>query len=114
VGEPAHEYGGSLNRTFAPLPGVQGAHSHAACPLSGHPGRERSGAVILEHIDYLLRMQGERSPFAGRLLRIAGGGAFVEVGGRPAEAGGVGETAELVVLEILERGSHPTMNNCWR
>jgi DNA polymerase/3'-5' exonuclease PolX len=61
--------------------------------------------VILEHIDYLLRMQGERSPFGWAAYSISQvAEPLSEMKGDLRKLKGVNETAERMVLEILETG----------
>jgi len=105
-GEPAGEYVDSLNRTF-------GAIAKAyRMPIRMPPalyqdilGENDLVVVILEHIDYLLRMQGERSPFGRAAYSISQvAEPLSELKGKLRELNGVGETAERIVLEILETG----------
>jgi len=59
----------------------------------------------LEYIDYLLRMQGERSPFGRAAYSISQVQEPLSgLKGRLRDVGGVGERAERIVLEILETG----------
>jgi DNA repair photolyase len=105
-GEPAHEYAGLLNRTLAAI-----ARRYKV-PIRMPPALYQDilcendlVVVILEHIDYLLRMQGERSPFgraAYSIMQVAE--PLSGLRRRLRELEGVGETTERIVLEILETG----------
>jgi DNA repair photolyase len=105
-GEPAQEYVNSLNRTF-------GAIARAyRMPIRMPPalyqdilGANDLVVVILEHIDYLLMMGGERSPFGRAAYSISQvAEPLSEWKRKLRELNGVGETAERMVLEILETG----------
>jgi len=105
-GEPAQEYVDSLNRTFGAIA------RRYKMPIRMPPalyqdilGENDLVVVILEHIDYLLRMKGERSPFgraAYSLSQVAE--PLSELKGKLRELEGVGEKTERIVLEILETG----------
>jgi DNA polymerase/3'-5' exonuclease PolX len=61
--------------------------------------------VMLEHIDYLLRMEGQRSPFGRAAYSISQvAEPLSELKGKLREVKGVGEETERIVLEILETG----------
>jgi DNA repair photolyase len=105
-GEPARQYADSLNKTFGDIA------RRYNMPIRMPPAlyRDVLGGndlviVILEHIDYLLRIEGERSPFgqaAHSISQVAG--PLSELKGDLRKLEGVGETAERVVLEVLETG----------
>jgi hypothetical protein len=105
-GEPAHEYAGSLNRTFGAI-----ARRYKV-PVRMPPalyqdilGENDLVVVILEHIDYLVQMRGERSPFGRAAYSISQvAEPLSELKGRLRDLEGVGETTERVVLEVLETG----------
>jgi DNA repair photolyase len=105
-GEPAGEYVDSLNRTF-------GAIAKAyRMPIRMPPvlyqdilGENDLVIVILEHIDYLLRMEGERSPFRHAAYSISQvAEPLSNLKGKLRELKGVGDRIERIVLEILETG----------
>ena len=105
-GEPVHEYADSLNSTF----GAVARRYHIAIRMPPALYQDILGGndlvvVILEHIDYLLRMQGERSPFGRAAYSIS---QVVEPlskwQGDLRKLEGVSERAERVVLEVLETG----------
>lgn len=61
--------------------------------------------VILEHIDYLLRMQGQRSPFGWAAHSISQVAEPVsQVKGDRRKLRGINKAVERTVLEILETG----------
>ena len=105
-GEPAREYVDSLNRAFGAIARLY------KMPIRMPPalyqdilGENDLVVVILEHIDYLLRMQGQRSPFGRAAYSISQvAEPLSELKGKLRELNGVGETAERIVLEILETG----------
>ena len=105
-GEPAHEYAGSLNRTFGAIA------RRYKMPIRMPPalyedilGGNDLVVVVLEHIDYLLRMEGERSPFGRAAYSISQvAEPLSELKGDLRKLDAVGETAERVVLEVLETG----------
>jgi DNA repair photolyase len=105
-GEPAQEYVDSLNKTFGEVA------RRNKIPIRMPPalyrdvlGENDLVVVILEHIDYFLRMQGRRSPFGWAAYSISQvAEPLSEWKGKLRELDGVGETAESVVLEILETG----------
>jgi DNA repair photolyase len=105
-GEPAHEYADSLNRTFGTIAG------RYKVPIRMPPalyqdilGENDLVVVILEHIDYLLRMQSERSPFSRAAYSISQVQEPLSgLKGRLRDLEGIGETTERVVLEVLETG----------
>jgi len=105
-GGPAEEYVDSLNRTF-------GAIARACrMPIRMPPvlyqdilGENDLVVVILEHIDYLLKMEGERSPFGWAAYSISQvADPLSELKGKLRELKGVGDRIERIVLEILETG----------
>jgi DNA repair photolyase len=105
-GEPVQEYVDSLNRTFGAIA------KRYKMPIRMPPalyqdilGENDLVVVILEHMDCLLKMQGERSPFGRAAYSISQvAGPLSELKGRLQELNGIGETTERVVLEILETG----------
>ncbi len=105
-GEPAPEYSDPLNRTFGAI-----ARRHKM-PMRMPPalyrdilGENDLVVVILEQIDYLLRMQGERSPFGWAAYSISQvAEPLSEMKGDLRKLKGVNETVERMVLEILETG----------
>ena len=105
-GEPAQEYVDSLNGTFGAIA------KRYKMPIRMPPalyqdilGENDLVVVILEHIDYLLRMEGERSPFGRAAYSISQvAEPLSDLKGKLRELNGVGETTESVVLEILETG----------
>jgi len=105
-GGPAEEYVDSLNRTF-------GAIARAGrMPIRMPPvlyqdilGENDLVVVILEHIDYLLKMEGERSPFGWAAYSISQAAEpLSDLKGKLRELKGVGDRIERIVLEILETG----------
>jgi len=105
-GEPAQEYVDSLNRTFGAIA------RRYKMPIRMPPalyqdilGENDLVVVILEHIDYLLRMEGERSPFGRAAYSISQvAEPLSELKGKLRELEGVGDKTERIVLEILETG----------
>jgi DNA repair photolyase len=105
-GEPTHQYTGSLNRTFDSI-----ARRHNM-PVRMPPalyrdilGENDLVVVMLEHIDYLLRMNGEHSAFGRAAYSISQvAEPLSRCKGDLRRLEGVGETAEVVVLEVLETG----------
>jgi DNA repair photolyase len=105
-GEPALRYVDSLNRTFGAV-----ARRHNM-PVRMPPafyrdilGENDLVVVILEHIDYLLRIQGERSPFGRAAYSVSQvTGPLSEWKDRMGELRGVSEAARAIVKEILETG----------
>jgi len=105
-GEPAYEYADSLNRTFGAIA------RRYKMPIRMPPALYQDilagndlVVVILEHIDYLLRMQGERSPFGRAAYSISQvAEPLSELKGDLRKLEGVGERVERMVLEILETG----------
>ena len=105
-GEPAQEYVDSLNRTFGAIA------KQYKMPIRMPPalyqdilGENDLVVVILEHIDYLLRMEGQRSPYGRAAYSISQmAEPLSELKGKLREVKGVGEEMERVVLEILETG----------
>jgi hypothetical protein len=105
-GEPAHEYADSLNRTFGAIARRYKMPIRMPPALyQGILGGNDLVVVILEHIDYLLRMHGQRSPFGRAAYSISQvPEPLSEMKGGLRELKGVDETVERVVLEILETG----------
>jgi DNA repair photolyase len=105
-GEPVPEYADSLNRTFGVI-----ARRHKM-PMRMPPalyrdilGENDLVVVILEQIDYLLRMRGERSPFGWAAYSISQvAEPLSDLKGDLRKLKGVNEAAERVVLEILGTG----------
>jgi len=105
-GEPVPEYSDSLNRTFGAI--VRRYKVPIRMPPALYRdvlGENDLVVVILEQIDYLLRMQGQRSPFGRAAYSISQiPEPLSGLKGGLRDLGGVGETAERVVLEVLETG----------
>ena len=105
-GEPAQEYVDSLNGTFGAIA------KRYKMPIRMPPalyhgilGERDLVVVILEHIDYLLRMEGQRSPYGRAAYSISQvAEPLSELKGKLREVKGVGEETERIVLEILETG----------
>ena len=105
-GEPAQEYVDSLNGTFGAIA------KRYKMPIRMPPalyqdilGENDLVVVILEHIDYLLRMEGQRSPYGRAAYSISQmAEPLSELKGKLWEVKGVGEETERIVLEILETG----------
>ena len=105
-GEPAQEYVDSLNRTFGAIAKQYKMPIRMPPALyQGILGENDLVVVILEHIDYLLRMEGQRSPFGRAAYSISQvAEPLSELKGKLREVKGVGEETERIVLEILETG----------
>ena len=105
-GEPAQEYVDSLNRTFGAIAKRYKMPIRMPPALyQGILGENDLVVVILEHIDYLLRMEGRRSPFGRAAYSISQvAEPLSELKGKLREVKGVGEETERIVLEILETG----------
>jgi DNA repair photolyase len=105
-GEPAHEYAGSLNRTFGAIARRYKMPIRMPPALyQGILGENDLVVVILEQIDYLLRMQGERSSLGWAAYSLSQvPEPLSEIKGDLWKLKGVNQTAERVVLEILETG----------
>jgi len=62
--------------------------------------------VILEHIDYLLKMQGKKSPYGYAAYSISQlKEPLSTMKGELQKLKGVGKVTEGIILEILETGS---------
>ena len=105
-GEPAQEYVDSLNITFGAIAKAYKMPTRMPPELYQDILGENDLVVVkLEHIDYFLRMQGQRSPFGRAAYSISQvTEPLSELKGKLRELNGVGETAERVALEILETG----------
>ena len=105
-GEPAQEYVDSLNRTFGAIAKQYKMPIRMPPALyQGILGENDLVVVILEHIDYLLRMEGQRLPFGRAAYSISQvAEPLSELKGKLREVKGVGEETERIVLEILETG----------
>ena len=105
-GEPAQEYVDSLNGTFGAIAKQYKMPIRMPPALyQGILGENDLVVVILEHIDYLLRMEGQRSPFGRAAYSISQvAEPLSELKGKLREVKGVGEETERIVLEILETG----------
>lgn len=104
-GEPDRGYAASLGRAFGAIAGKY------RVPLRMPPalyrdilGEDDLVVVILEHMDYLLRLKGERSLLGRAAYSISQAGPLSAVKGHLRELPGVDQTAERVVLEVLETG----------
>jgi len=105
-GEAAPEYADRLNRTVGAIARRYKMPIRMPPALYGDilVGNDLV-VVILEHIDYLLRMQGQRSPSGRAAYTISQlSEPLSEWKGRLGDLKGVGETVECVVLEILDTG----------
>ncbi len=106
-GEPDRKYARSLNRSFAAIA------RRYRMPVRMPPalyrdllGENDLVVVILEHIDYLLQMKGERSPLGRMAYSISQAREPLSgMKGRLREITGADEGAERLVLEVLETGS---------
>ena len=105
-GEPAQEYVDSLNGTFGAIAKRYKMPIRMPPALyQGILGENDLVVVILEHIDYLFRMEGQRSPFGRAAYSISQvAEPLSELKGKLWEVKGVGEETERIVLEILETG----------
>ena len=105
-GEPAQEYVDSLNGTFGAIAKRYKMPIRMPPALyQGILGENDLVVVILEHIDYLLRMEGQRLPFGRAAYSISQvAEPLSELKGKLREVKGVGEETERIVLEILETG----------
>jgi DNA repair photolyase len=105
-GEPAQEYVDSLNGTFGAIAKRYKMPIRMPPALyQGILGENDLVVVMLEHIDYLLRMEGQRSPFGRAAYSISQvAEPLSELKGKLREVKGVGEETERIVLEILETG----------
>ena len=105
-GEPAQEYVDSLNGTFGAIAKQYKMPIRMPPALyQGILGENDLVVVILEHIDYLLRMEGQRLPFGRAAYSISQvAEPLSELKGKLREVKGVGEETERIVLEILETG----------
>ncbi len=62
--------------------------------------------VILEHIDYLLRLEGKKSPYGYAAYSISKlKENLSEMNGKLRQIKGVGATTEIIIKEILDTGS---------
>ena len=105
-GEPAQEYVDSVNGTFGAIAKRYKMPIRMPPALyQGILGENDLVVVILEHIDYLLRMEGQRLPFGRAAYSISQvAEPLSELKGKLREVKGVGEETERIVLEILETG----------
>jgi DNA repair photolyase len=105
-GEPAQEYVNSLNRTFGAIAKAYRMPIRMPPALFQDILRENDLViVILEHIDYLLKMEGQRSPFGSAAYSISQAAEpLSDLKGRLRELKGVGDGIERIVLEILQTG----------
>lgn len=105
-GEPAPECADRLNRTL----GAIGRRHNMPVRMPPALYQDILGGndlvvVILEHIDYLLRVQGKRSPFGNAAYSISKvAEPLSEMKGELRKLKGVNEMVECVVLEILAAG----------
>ncbi|MCX6000280.1 MAG: radical SAM protein [Chloroflexi bacterium] len=105
-GEPAQEYTGPLNMAFGAIA------RHYGIPPRMPPALYRDilsqndlVVVMLEHIDYLLKMEGKKSPFgyaAYSISQVAEPLSFWR--GDLRQLKGVGPTTEGIIREILDTG----------
>jgi DNA repair photolyase len=106
-GEATGEYHSLLNRTFNSIAKEYKISKRIPLALYKDILRENDlVVVILEHIDYLLRLEGRTSPFGYAAYSISQlKEPLSTMKGELRKLKGIGKTTEGIILEILETGS---------
>jgi DNA repair photolyase len=106
-GEAAREYYSSLNKMFNSI--VSKYRIPKRIPPALYKdilGENDLVVVVLEHIDYLLKLEGKKSPFGYVACSISQlREPLSDIRGGLQKIKGIGKTAEEIILEILETGS---------
>ena len=105
-GEPSAEYAGSLNMVFNAIAKKYGLPVRMPQALYGEIlSKDDLVIVILEHIDYLLKIEGRKSPFGYAAYSISQlKEPLSDLRGELHRIKGVGGATQAIILEILEKG----------
>ena len=105
-GEPSAEYVDSLNMAFNAIAKKYGLPVRMPCALYGEIlSKDDLVIVTLEHIDYLLKMEGRKSPFGYAAYSISQlKEPLSNLRGELHRLKGVGGATQAIILEILEKG----------
>jgi DNA repair photolyase len=105
-GEPVKEYAGTVNKRFGAIARKYRMPVRIPCALfQDLLGENDLVVVLLEHIDYFLRLKGKASSFGRAAYSISQ--VKEPLSTRKADLSsikGVGEAAEAIILEILRSG----------
>ncbi|MCX5991497.1 MAG: radical SAM protein [Chloroflexi bacterium] len=105
-GEPSAEYLGSLNMAFNAIAKKYGLPIRMPQALYGEIlSKDDLVIVILEHIDYLLKIEGRKSPFGYAAYSISQlKEPLSDLRGELHRIKGVGGATQAIILEILKKG----------
>jgi DNA repair photolyase len=105
-GNARGDYYGALEQTFGQLARAHGVARRAPTRLFRDILDENDRVVVvLENIDYLLRLEGQSSPYRSAARSVAGlKQPLSEMRGQLRQLRGVGRATERIILEVLDTG----------